>query len=191
MITLEITILIFLLGIIFWILSHLFSLIFYVPYVNSSKSAIRDALKLAGLKKGYTLLDLGCGRGDALIIAARDFGAKAIGYEISPFPYLLAKIRTFRYRQIKVYCRDFRFAGNDICRADVIYLYLLNSVLDKIEAHLFNYHFSNKLIIVSLAFKFKKHRPAKIISTTNLGQKTKIYLYKKINRKKSARRGRF
>ena len=178
MLVIEVIFLIFLLGFIFWVSSHLFSSIFHVPYVNSSDKAIHDALKLAGLKKGETLLDLGCGRGDALVIAARDFGAKAIGYEISPLPYLIAKFKTFGYQNIKVYRRDLRSAGEDIKSADVIYLYLLNSVLDKIEDQIFSQS-KQGTKIVSLAFKFPKHKPTETISTKNLGRITEISLYKK------------
>ncbi|MEI6144003.1 MAG: methyltransferase domain-containing protein [Candidatus Berkelbacteria bacterium] len=178
MIAIQIVFLIFLLGFIFWVSSHLYSSIFHVPYVNSSDKAIHDALKLADLKKGETLLDLGCGRGDALIIAAHDFGAKAVGYEISPLPFLIAKIKTLKYPKIKVYCRDLQKANDDIKKADVIYLYLLNSVLDKIEDQIFAYCKTNTRI-VSLAFKFPKHKPTKIISTKNLGRMTGISLYKK------------
>lgn len=178
MIIIQIFFFIFLLGFIFWVGSHLYSLIFYVPYINSSGQAIRDALKLSGLKPDDIFLDLGCGRGDALLIAARDFKAKATGYEISPLPYLLAKIRTWRYPQVKVYRRNLKNAAPDLKKADVVYLYLLSSVLDDIEDWLFD----NKMIdtkIVSLAFEFKKHKPIKNIVTTNLGRQTKIYLYQK------------
>ncbi|MEI8061191.1 MAG: methyltransferase domain-containing protein [Candidatus Berkelbacteria bacterium] len=178
MITIQIVFLIFLLGFIFWVSSHLYSSIFHVPYVNSSDKAIHDALKLAGLNKGETLLDLGCGRGDALIIAARDFGAKAVGYEISPLPFLIARIKTLKYPKIKVYCRDLRRANDDIKKADVIYLYLLNSVLDKIEDQIFANCKTNARI-VSLAFKFPKHKPVDVMSTKNLGRMTDISLYEK------------
>jgi len=174
----EIILIIFLLGFIFWVSSHLYSSIFHVPYVNSSDQAIHDALRLAGLNKDETLLDLGCGRGDALIIATRDFGAKAVGYEISPLPFLIAKFKTLRYSKIKVYCRDLRKANENIKNADVIYLYLLNSVLDKIEDQIFT-ECQSGTKIVSLAFKFPKHKPIKTISTKNLGRITDISLYKK------------
>lgn len=178
MIILQILTVVLLLGFIFWVGSHLYSTIFHVPYVNSSDRAIRDALNLAELKLGDDFLDLGCGRGDALIIAARDFNATAVGYEISPLPYLLAKIRTFGNPDIKIYRRNFRNVNPNLKKADVIYLYLLNSVLDKIEDQLFS-NLRKSARIVSLSFRFKKHKPQKVVSTNNLAKETKIYLYTK------------
>lgn len=170
----------FLAGFIFWICSHLYSTIFYVPYVNASNQAIRGALKLGELKKGQLFLDLGSGRGDALIIANKEFFAKAIGYEISPLPYLLSKIKVFLSgdRSIDILRKDFQRAKNEIKKADLIYLYLFEKVLEKNERFLFD-NLSAKGKIVTLAFKFPNREPIKIKATKNLGVETKIYLYQK------------
>lgn len=178
MIFLQIIFGLFLLGFIFWVSSHLYSLIFYVPYINSSKRVIGDALKFSGLKKGDIFIDLGSGSGQALILANKKFSARVYGFEISPFPYLISKIRTLGNKKIKIYYGDFRKAEKLVKDADVIYLYLLNSVLFKIEDWLFK-NIGKNTKVVSLAFQFKKHRPIKSISTINFGQKTKIRLYKK------------
>jgi ribosomal protein L11 methylase PrmA len=41
-------------------------------------------LKLAGVKKGDVVYDLGCGDGRIPIAAARDFGARGVGIDIDP-----------------------------------------------------------------------------------------------------------
>lgn len=171
---------IFLLVLIFWLASHLYSTIFYVPYVNASNQAIRDALKLGELEKDQLFLDLGSGRGDALIIASKAFSAKAIGYEISPLPYLLSKIRVFLSgdRSIDILRKDFRQAKSEIKNADLIYLYLFNKVLAKNEKYLFN-NLKTGGKIVTLAFEFPNQKPIKVKITKNLGIETKIYLYQK------------
>jgi len=53
-----------------------------VPFVPTPEKVIREMLKLAGVKPGETIYDLGCGDGRILIIAAKEFGAKAVGIEI-------------------------------------------------------------------------------------------------------------
>lgn len=52
------------------------------PFVPSPPEVIREMLKMAGLKEGETLYDLGCGDGRILIIAAQEFGAYAVGVEL-------------------------------------------------------------------------------------------------------------
>ncbi len=41
-------------------------------------------LKLAGVKKGDVVYDLGCGDGRIVIAAAREFGARGVGIDIDP-----------------------------------------------------------------------------------------------------------
>ena len=164
--------------IILWLASCLLSTIFYVPYVNADKKAIFDALKLANLKSTENFLDLGSGRGEALIIASNNFGAKATGFEISPVPYFLSYLRTWRNKKCRVFRRDFRLATEEIKKADLIYMYLFDSYLAKIENIIFNNLKSNARV-VTLAFQFPNKKAKKTAETTNLGLKTKIYLYQK------------
>jgi len=67
------------------------------PYVPLWKSDIRRMLKLAGLKEGEKLIDLGSGDGRILKIAANEFKAKAVGFEISVLPYFISYIRIKLY----------------------------------------------------------------------------------------------
>lgn len=164
---------------IFWLLCLTFSQIFGAPTVYSSKKAIFDALKLSDLKKGETIIDLGCGNARSLIIAAQEFGAKGIGFEYSLFYYLIARWRVYlsgNNKNIKIFFGNFKKAEKYLENADVVYLYLLNSVLKKIEIWLFK-SVGKKTKIVSLAFYFPNHKPKKVIDTKTLGQKTKIRLY--------------
>ncbi len=53
-----------------------------VPYHPTPPEKARELLELAGLQRGELLVDLGCGEGNLLVSAARDFGARAVGIEI-------------------------------------------------------------------------------------------------------------
>jgi hypothetical protein len=53
-----------------------------LPPVPTRPERIHKALKLANLQPNATLYDLGAGDGRVLLVAARDFGAKAVGVEI-------------------------------------------------------------------------------------------------------------
>ena len=112
----------------------------------ANKEIIREALKLAKLKKGETFYDLGCGRGDVLIEAAK-IGVKAIGYEISPFYYLYAKTRVAILKltplkrssgkggliHTRIIIRYSDINNTDLPKADIVYCYLLPELLDKLN----------------------------------------------------------
>jgi len=181
MLILEITILVILSVALFWQASLIYAQFLGAPSVNSNKEAILEAFKLAEVKGGETVVDLGCGNGSTLILAAKRFGAKGIGIERSPFYYLLAKLNVLKNgysKDVQIYFGDFKKLERDIQNADVVYLYLLNSVLANIEDWLFS-NIRSDTRVVSLAFSFCKHKPIKTSSANNLGRKTKIELYKK------------
>ena len=99
---------------------------FGAPWIPSPHKTIRKMLKLARLKPGETLYDLGCGDGRIVIDAAKYFGAMAIGIEIDPIRYYWAKLSILHLRlqdNAKVMLGNF-FKIN-LRQADVVALYLL------------------------------------------------------------------
>ena len=75
-----INILIFVLALL-WILVPAF---YGLPSKPTKPDRIRKALQLVGLKTNEVLYDLGAGDGRVLLIAAKEFGAKAVGIEVAP-----------------------------------------------------------------------------------------------------------
>lgn len=69
-----------------------------LPFLPSPESVIVKALEMAQLKPGEKLVDLGCGDGRVLVIAAKRYGAYAVGVELNPLLVRLA-------------VRECRFAG--------------------------------------------------------------------------------
>lgn len=67
-----------------------------VPYVQTPPLLVRRMLQLAEVTRRDLLWDLGSGDGRIVIAAARDFGARGVGYEIDP-----ALIRESRERAKK------------------------------------------------------------------------------------------
>lgn len=53
-------------------------------WAATSDQRIDEALRLAALRPGERLVDLGCGDGRVLVRAAEDFGADVIGVELDP-----------------------------------------------------------------------------------------------------------
>ncbi|NOZ59090.1 MAG: methyltransferase domain-containing protein [Euryarchaeota archaeon] len=52
-----------------------------VPYHPTPPEKARELLELAELREGEVLFDLGCGKGNILIVAAEEFGARCVGIE--------------------------------------------------------------------------------------------------------------
>jgi predicted RNA methylase len=165
----------------FWQGSLLFVAIFGTPTVYAFDQAMVDAFNLAKLKQGELVVDLGCGNAKSLIIAAKKFGAKGVGVEISPYCYLKSKWNVFvsgESMNIKIIFGDFKKAEKYLEKADVVYLYLLNKVLKSIEPWFFD-HVKKDARVISLSFSFVQNNPLQTCKTINLGKDTKISLYRK------------
>lgn len=171
---------IFMLWIVFWMGSMLYASVFHVPTVYSSDQAITDALKLAGLKEGELVIDLGCGNAKSLIIAAKAFKAKGLGVENSLYCVIRSRLNIWlsgEKENVRIVFGDFKKVESDLAQADVVYLYLLNTVLAKIEPWYFK-SIGRKTRTVTLGFWFASHKPLKTITTKNLGKNSDIRLYK-------------
>lgn len=102
---------------------------FDVPFVPTPPEVVDEMLRLAGVRSGDVLYDLGCGDGRIVIAAAKRFGVKALGIDIDPVRIaesnenaaaagLTGKVR---FVQQDLFEADFR-------DATVVTMYLLTSV---------------------------------------------------------------
>ena len=139
-----------------------FVIIFGAPWLPTLKRQVDQAIDLFDLPEGKTILDLGCGDGRVLRRMAQR-GYKAVGYELNPIMYLLAKMTTWRYRaQIRVYFGD--YLKKDWPKADGIYVFLIDRFMPRLETSINEYIKENgPVTLVSNTFKvpgrkiLKKH----------------------------------
>ena len=107
------------------------------PWVPTARQTVHSMLSLAGVRPGELVYDLGCGDGRVLVIAARSFGARAVGIELdlSRFLFSLAAVAAFGlWRRVRVIRGDL-FRQN-LQEADVVVAYLLQDTNDRLQAKL-------------------------------------------------------
>lgn len=97
-----------------------------VPFITSPDNVTLEMLRIAGVRAGDHVIDLGSGDGRIVILAARRFGATGLGVEIDPS--LVARSQSSA-RDAGVADRvQFRVEdlfSTDLSRATVITMYLL------------------------------------------------------------------
>ncbi|SKB39528.1 Methyltransferase domain-containing protein [Parapedobacter luteus] len=108
-----------------------------VPYVPTKQETVEEMLKLAGVKPGDVVYDLGCGDGRIVITAAQKFGATGVGVDLNPQRIKEANANakaagvTDKVRFVEGNLFDFDFS-----KANVVTMYLLPSVNLKLRPKL-------------------------------------------------------
>jgi tRNA A58 N-methylase Trm61 len=157
--------------------------VFIAPFVATPMPVVRQMLVLAELKPKETLYDLGSGDGRAVIMAAKDFGAKSVGVELRED---LAKRALSNIQEVGLETKA-QILQNDILKvdlspADVVFLYLTTSANEKIKPKL-EAELKPGARIVSHDYEILGWKPAK---TDNFCENPKlgypshtIYVYKR------------
>jgi SAM-dependent methyltransferase len=133
-----------------------------LPATPARRITVRRALQLAQVQPGETVYDLGAGDGRALIIAAQEFGARAVGVEVEPVHCAVAWLKALLsgvIRQVSIRRGDLLKA--DYRDADVVLLYLTPSFVERVRSHL-ERQLRPGARIVSLCFEFEGWRPSDI-----------------------------
>jgi len=100
-----------------------------VPYVPTPVQVVKEMFRLAELKEGDVLLDLGCGDGRIPINAAVQYGIKAYGVDLNP-ERIRESVRNAHIAGVDhlvEFCEQDIFE-TDLTDATVITMYLLPSV---------------------------------------------------------------
>ncbi|MEM4243334.1 MAG: methyltransferase domain-containing protein, partial [Candidatus Bathyarchaeia archaeon] len=112
---------------------------FIAPFVPTPLPVIEYMLKLADLRAGEVLFDLGAGDGRTVIMAAKSFGARAVGVELRED---LAKKALSTIHENGLTDRVTIVNGDmfnvNLSSADVVFLYLTTSANEKIRPKLEN-----------------------------------------------------
>ena len=105
----------------------------WAPWWRTNKDTAIAICKLANIKKGEIVYDLGCGDGTALITAAKEFGANGTGIEIDPVRFWTSKLLVRKNglsKNIRILRKN--FFNEDISEADIVIVYLVPKTLQKL-----------------------------------------------------------
>ena len=107
------------------------------PYIPSTRQNVDEMLRLADVRPGDVVYDLGSGDGRVVITAAREWGARGVGIEIDG--KLVAESREHAKKEGVADRATFR--EGDVFKADlgdatVVTMYLLTSLVERLQPKL-------------------------------------------------------
>jgi cyclopropane fatty-acyl-phospholipid synthase-like methyltransferase len=143
-----------------------------LPPISTRRERVIKAFQLADLQPNETLYDLGCGHGNALVIAAKEFGARAVGIEAGPVQCLIAWINSMNNgvsSKVRIEAGDFYKA--DLSQADVVYAYLTSTYAPRLQEQLTR-QLKPGARVVTVAFELPDLAPQKV------DRESLIYLYR-------------
>ena len=157
---------------------------FIAPFVPSPTTVVEYMLKLADLKAGEVLFDMGSGDGRTVIMAAKTFGARGVGIEMREdlAKKAMCSIHEHGLDDLVTIMNADMFTVN-LTSADVVYLYLTTSANEKIKPKL-ERDLKKGARVVSHDYEVVGWRPEKIdkfCENPPLGYPSHtIYLYRKV-----------
>jgi predicted RNA methylase len=144
---------------------------FFIPLPMGT---IRKMLKLAKIKKGDVLYDLGSGDGRIIIEAAKNYGIRTVGIERNVLLYFLSKLNVkIRGLENRVKIFNKNFFKENIREAGIVTIYLTPKLNEKLKPK-FKKELRKGTRIVSAAHEIKGWKLAKKIKTGHFWS----YLYK-------------
>jgi len=145
------------------------------PLVWTPKGAIRLGLDAANVPRGGLFVDIGAGTGRMIAIAAKEYGLRAIGYELSP-PWLVLGWLYLFFKRARG--AELRFANaftQDLSKVDVVFCFLSVGAMKRLKEK-FQRELKSGAIVISYSFSLPGWTPEQIIEGCPPG---KLFLYRK------------
>ncbi len=181
-ILIQLVYLILSLVLIIYLLNIIISFKKLVPYVPTPYKIIRKMIKLAEIKPGDNIIDIGSGSGRIILEVATKFPNPVTGVDNSSTLILITK---FRFWLNKIFGRlkteDYQIIKTDflnygLANYNVVFCFLTNTAMEKLKDNF------EKLpggsIIISYHFHFGSDKFTE--QQIQINKRTKIFIYKKV-----------
>lgn len=149
-----------------------------VVYVGTPYDVVSQMLHMANVKKDDLLMDLGCGDGRMLVLAAQKYGARGIGIEIDPDMVREARRNAGRNNVsnlVQIIQAD--IFETDISEADILLIYLLPEMNERLVPQIKTMKHGSRLVFNNYDLPgFYVERELEIVSNENNSLHT-IFLY--------------
>jgi SAM-dependent methyltransferase len=141
-------------GICVYLLGIVWSALRGAPYVPTQQKEILHFLSKADLKKNQIFIDIGCGDGRVVATAVKKYGVKGMGIDINPLLIWLAR---FKAKIAHIDSVEFMVANAytlPLKDADVIYLFLMPEMLNKLSKKI-EKECKKEVLIICHGFKIR------------------------------------
>lgn len=146
------------------------SVFFGAPFQPSSDKALEKIIRLAGVKKGQKMVDLGSGNGKIIIEFARK-GIESHGFEINPLLVLWSRRRIKKLGlQKKAFIHLGNFMNQNLSKFNVITSFQINYIMPGLEKKL-QRELKKGAKVVSNTWKFPKWKPKEKLGDVRLYMK--------------------
>ncbi|MCX6622287.1 MAG: class I SAM-dependent methyltransferase [Acidobacteria bacterium] len=150
------------------------------PYVPTPMPIVKAMLELGGLKRGEKMFDLGSGDGRIVILAAKEFGADAIGVEYNHELVLESRRKIQRAgvgKRVRIVEGD--LFVQDYSSADLLTVYLLPSANERLQPLLAR-QLRKSARVVAHDFLIRGWEPARTVDIEDdgTGRSRTLYLYR-------------
>jgi predicted RNA methylase len=157
--------------------------LYIAPYVPSPPQVVQRMLAIAELKAGEVFFDLGAGDGRTVIMATKEFGARAVGVELREDLAKRALSTVYEQSlQDRITIVNGDMFNVDLTSADVVFLYLTTSANEKIRPKL-ETELKKGVRIVSHDYEIVGWKPVQVenyCENQTLGYPSHtLYLYRK------------
>jgi len=147
-------------------------------FVPTPHDVVKQMLDLAGVKKTDVVYDLGSGDGRIVIAAAKNFGCKAVGYEIDAELVALSRGQA-KADEVDTLVTIERadVMTIDVAPADVVTLYLLPQQNEKLVPQLQKLKPGSRVVSHQFGIPFMKPKKSVTVESKESGEKHMLFLY--------------